>query len=60
MNRDIHITIKNADNFAFTLMIVALVVVWFIFVAFAPETERAPETKLWLENQGARPTAGLE
>jgi hypothetical protein len=60
MSKDIHITIKNADDFAFTLMLVGLVLLFFAFVAFAPETKHAPETQEWLDSQPARPSNGLE
>lgn len=60
MQKDIHITIKNADNFVFGLMIAALVVLWFAFVAFAPETKHAPETQEWLNSQPRQVSNGLD
>ncbi len=60
MSKDIHITIKNADNFTFGLMIAGLVILWFAFVAFAPETKHAPETQAYLDSQMAMPSNGME
>lgn len=52
--------VKNQDDFSFGLMIAALIVLWFAFVAFAPETEHAPETETWLASQDAQPSSGME
>ena len=56
----IHIHIKNQEDFTFGLMIASLVVLWFAFVLFAPETTRSPETEKWLESQPAQPSSGME
>lgn len=60
MNRDIHITIKNADNLAFGLTVGCLIIVWFAFIAFAPGTKHTPETQAYLDGQIAMPSNGME
>lgn len=59
---NIHLTIKNAQDFAFTIMAVGLVLLWFTAVAFAPEQERLcdPELQAYLDSQQAVPSNGLE
>ncbi len=67
MSKDIniHITIKNADNFAFTIMVVGIVLLWFTAVAFAPEQERLYESEIqeYLDYKSSQPvvsSSGME
>jgi hypothetical protein len=62
MSRDIHIIIKKADDLAFQLLVVGLVLVWFLFVFFSSNQKEIihPESQVWRDQQKASPSSGME
>ncbi len=58
MSKDIHITIKNADDFAFTLMLVGLVLIFFISTAITKKPNYGPD--MWDDNQPLEHSTGID